>query len=247
MNFESETLRMMPRVRVCRIPFVRALWLLGGVAWAIPAMHAQLAFPQRAVEWSVGPQDRVLTAKFPFRNAGKEPIVIVALETSCGCVKATSARLDFAAGESGEIAVEYTPGLAGGAQHQSVTVMTSETPTVRHVLELRATVATREATASPLAAAIVPAQLIWVRAPLAAKRVTIDLVAAQAESAEVSAEPAAAFELAITPPDAAKRMVVAVTPYVSAEVTTGALIVKFKSASGAVTEQRVPLRAPAAK
>ena len=47
-----------------------------------------------------------LVRRFPFRNAGPEPLTITDLQASCGCLTPTLARRTYAPGESGELTLE---------------------------------------------------------------------------------------------------------------------------------------------
>src|SRR5436309_15173132 len=47
-----------------------------------------------------------LVRRFPFRNAGNEPLTITDLDASCGCLTPTLAKRTYAPGEGGELTLE---------------------------------------------------------------------------------------------------------------------------------------------
>lgn len=77
---------------------------------------------------------------YAFTNSGKAPLLISAVEPSCGCtaVKDWSKR-PYAPGESGTITVVFDSDKRPGKQHKSISVITNANPSV-HTLLLTGTV-----------------------------------------------------------------------------------------------------------
>lgn len=66
--------------------------------------------------------------KFEFRNAGRAPVQIMGITTSCGCTEATPSATTIAAGGTGEILVLFTVGSRSGLQEKKIFVQTDESP-----------------------------------------------------------------------------------------------------------------------
>jgi hypothetical protein len=65
-----------------------------------------------------------VVARFPFRNAGTQPIQIKAVKSFCGCTTVSLEKKEFAPGETGEIVATYVPGPRMGTQRNIITVQT---------------------------------------------------------------------------------------------------------------------------
>ena len=67
-------------------------------------------------------------AKFEFKNAGRAPVQIMGITTSCGCTEATPSATTIAAGGTGAIYVLFTVGSRSGLQEKKISVQTDESP-----------------------------------------------------------------------------------------------------------------------
>ena len=77
-----------------------------------------------AIEWIEG-GDKV-AGEFRFKNVSNQPIRIRAVPASCGCIKATPEKRDYASGESGVIPFTYAPKRKWGTRAYRVYVVTNE-------------------------------------------------------------------------------------------------------------------------
>ncbi|MBA3936005.1 MAG: DUF1573 domain-containing protein [Planctomycetes bacterium] len=93
-----------------------------GVLHCEEGLH--FAFTERKLQPKV--TDTVVMSTFPFTNAGKTPVTITELKTSCGCTTADLEKRTYAAGEAGEITMAFTVGDFTGLQTKLVTVKTDE-------------------------------------------------------------------------------------------------------------------------
>lgn len=86
----------------------------------------------KQVARSNGPQSHV----FEFTNTGDEPLVILRMDTSCGCVDATYPRRPVAPGDKGEITITYDPKGQKGTFMKAMQVYTNERPG-RHIISVQ--------------------------------------------------------------------------------------------------------------
>lgn len=115
----------------------------------IPLVFLSLASTvSAALQWEVtrfvheaAPGEQMVTAVFPFTNAGTEPITIRNMQSTCGCTVAELEKREYAPGESGEIKAVFSYGGRMGRQMKQVRVTTSDQrqPTV---LEIDVTIPT---------------------------------------------------------------------------------------------------------
>jgi hypothetical protein len=67
---------------------------------------------------------------FEFTNTGTEPLIISNAKGSCGCTVPVWPKEAILPGETGEIKVEYKPGLQSGNQTKTVTVTANTDPAI---------------------------------------------------------------------------------------------------------------------
>ncbi len=64
---------------------------------------------------------------YPFTNTGNAPLVILSVETSCGCTKATFDKKPVLPGGSGQITITYDPKRQeNGVFYKAIQVFTNE-------------------------------------------------------------------------------------------------------------------------
>lgn len=97
-----------------------------------------LRFDREVLEvGTLGEDDAPQTYRFAFVNAGREPLVITKVSTSCGCAMPTFGREPVAPGGRAEIAVRFTPKGHPGTLNRHVYVYTNHSavhPAVRLTL-----------------------------------------------------------------------------------------------------------------
>ncbi|MBP6460417.1 MAG: DUF1573 domain-containing protein, partial [Crocinitomicaceae bacterium] len=89
------------------------------------------------------------TFSFPFKNTGKEPIIISNVQTSCGCTTAKKPEAPVAPKKSSEIAVKYDTKRVGQFT-KTITVTTNVGEPI--VLTIKGTVLPESKTTEPKAA-----------------------------------------------------------------------------------------------
>jgi hypothetical protein len=87
---------------------VAAVIFWGGVA------NASLEFVVQEEPLLVSPEEEEVTIELAFTNTGGEPVRIMELESSCGCLEASTDRQVYAPGEKGLLSGIYTLGSLVG-------------------------------------------------------------------------------------------------------------------------------------
>ena len=105
---------------------------------AASPLLAQLSWESKILEFKPLVGERSIDAKYKFRNAGKVPVTIVNVQTSCGCTTVTTAKKIYAPGERGEVEVNFLFGGRRGPQHKTIVVQTDDPKEPSVVLSLKA-------------------------------------------------------------------------------------------------------------
>ncbi len=90
--------------------------------------RAELKWEQPFQNFHRLPSDGHLETKYVFQNAGKTPVTIGKVRTSCGCTSAKLAKNTFAPGEQGEISVRFTFGDRKGPHRKIITIISDDKP-----------------------------------------------------------------------------------------------------------------------
>jgi len=101
---------------------------------------AQLRWENRNLEIHPTISDTRVIAVFPFVNAGKRPIKIKEVRTSCGCTTASQEKEIYAPGEKGKITAILEIESRTGVQEKQVYVGTDEPGNSEWVLTFKATI-----------------------------------------------------------------------------------------------------------
>lgn len=91
-----------------------------------PAAHAELAWTSQTFNGSLPPGRESLTARFEFKNKGKQPVRVTEIITSCGC---TNGQVDlplYKPGQSGVLTVDFAAQGSSGPVEQTLFVTTDE-------------------------------------------------------------------------------------------------------------------------
>jgi hypothetical protein len=83
-------------------------------------------FEKERLDLKANPEDSTLVAEFPFTNESKEPLRIMELRTSCGCLSAVADKDEYAAGDKGTIIATFDLGRFTGEEEKAINVRTSE-------------------------------------------------------------------------------------------------------------------------
>lgn len=103
---------------------------------AIP-VRAQLKWDRKIAELNASPGDDHVEIRFPFVNAGRYPVTVQKLNSSCGCTTASLARASYAPGERGEVVAIFEIGKRTGLNEKNVKVTTDDASEPETVLTFR--------------------------------------------------------------------------------------------------------------
>ncbi len=73
-------------------------------------------------------EGEIVTHTFSFTNTGSEPLIISDAKGSCGCTVPSKPNAPIAAGETGEITVQFNSKNKKGPRNQKVTVTANTNP-----------------------------------------------------------------------------------------------------------------------
>jgi hypothetical protein len=166
----------------------------GGITWSSTKIEGNPAAGQESFE-----------AVFAFKNTGDKPVRLISINPSCGCTTATSKKMTYAPGETGELKAQVDLRGRSGHQEKIITVTTDDAPNAPVSLRLSLNV--------PSVVDILPRLLVWSRGGKAEpKEVTITagstvevrLSRVQCENAQFIVEqftdhPGRQYRLRITP------------------------------------------------
>src|SRR5437763_8122569 len=88
----------------------------------VSVVQADLKWDRPQQNFTVKPGETAVVAKYRFTNAGKAPVTIDAVRTSCGCTTATLVKKEYLPGESGEIEARFEVGNRVGHQEKTILV-----------------------------------------------------------------------------------------------------------------------------
>lgn len=96
------------------------------VAGQCPSAASDLKWDAKEVTLALRWNANSGIARFTFVNEGPVPVKITEVTPGCGCTAALPAKATFAAGEKGEIAVEFKAGNRAGTFRVPIAVQTDE-------------------------------------------------------------------------------------------------------------------------
>lgn len=102
------------------------LFFCSAACAADTAAAQQLIFPDSVCNvGSITENDPPRAYRFRCENRSDKPVVILRVDTSCGCVKSSFSRRPIAPGATGEVVVTFDPRGHAGALYKIMPVYTS--------------------------------------------------------------------------------------------------------------------------
>lgn len=95
-----------------------------GMARAQSALH----WENKTVEVRPAASEKTVRADFAFTNASRQPVVIDAVKSSCGCTTVSLDKKVYQPGEKGRITGVFTPGRSRGVQAKAISVKVKGEP-----------------------------------------------------------------------------------------------------------------------
>lgn len=90
--------------------------------------QAKITFDKTEHDFGRLLQGEIVSYSFKFTNTGNAPLVISAVNKSCGCTASEYTKQPIAPGEGGQIKLTYDSNGHSGFQNKTVTVVTNTNP-----------------------------------------------------------------------------------------------------------------------
>ena len=109
---------------------------VGVLLWTAVDVRAELTWETKEVHLKAGLADTEVTATFPFKNTGAEPVKFKSFKSACGCVKIAASTMEVAPGTTGDVKVVFTPEFRQGKQKRPIAVQFDDEKQTRTALYL---------------------------------------------------------------------------------------------------------------
>lgn len=225
------------------------LWSLillsASFAFGQPA-GAGLVFERDVASESASPSADTHESKFVFKNAGPRPVTISEIQTTCGCLGASSDKKTYEPGEIGVVTATIKLGSFEGEVIKSIYVISDDPEASKRMLQMKVTI--------PRLMEISPEVTTWTLGETpTAKKLTIKIL--REEPIEVTAVSSTRENVSVELREVEKGRLyeVMLTPKTTAEPTLGAVKIettcelsryKNRLAFFNVVRQRRPAGAP---
>ena len=90
-----------------------------------PLSLANIQFAEKQHEFGDMVQGQSVSHKFAFTNSGTEPLIILQVQTTCGCTASEWSKKPIPPGEAGEIRITFNSAKKMGRQNKIITVYTN--------------------------------------------------------------------------------------------------------------------------
>jgi hypothetical protein len=90
-----------------------------------PLSNANIQFAEKQHDFGDVKQGETVSYRFKFSNSGTEPLVLLNVQTTCGCTATDWPKTPIPPGESGEIMVNFNTTKKVGRQNKIITVYTN--------------------------------------------------------------------------------------------------------------------------
>ena len=139
------------------------------LCWVPGSAFAQLQWQEKQIERHLSLDDAQAVVDYPFVNAGKYPVKIASVTTSCGCTVAQADKALYAPGDKGRITATYTVPFLAESQQKAIWVDTDDPRQPRTTLQLNVDL--------PPLFKVVPASLSWkVNGDMSPKTLVVEFV-----------------------------------------------------------------------
>jgi len=90
-----------------------------------PLSNANIEFTEKQHDFGDVVQGESVSYKFTFKNTGIEPLIVLNVQTTCGCTAPSWSKEPIPPGEGGEILVRFNSAKKIGRQNKIITVYTN--------------------------------------------------------------------------------------------------------------------------
>jgi Protein of unknown function (DUF1573) len=103
-------------------------------------VRAGLVFEKDVVTEAAAPSSETHSSQFAFKNAGSKPVTISEIQTTCGCLGASSDKLVYQPGESGVVSATIKLGTFEGEVVKSIYVLSDDPESPKRMLQMKITI-----------------------------------------------------------------------------------------------------------
>ena len=116
------------------LSLILAMWMVFGLTQSAvaqkevvqkPLSKARIQFTEKQHDFGDLTQGESVTYKFAFQNSGTEPLMILNVQTTCGCTAPEWPKKPIPPGEGGEIVVTFNSAKKMGRVNKIITVYTN--------------------------------------------------------------------------------------------------------------------------
>ena len=115
------------------------IWLLGCAAAVLP-VRAGLVFEREVATETAAPSEETHESKFVFKNAGPKPVTISEVQSTCGCLGASTDKLIYQPGESGTVSATIKLGTFEGEVIKSIYLISDDEEAPKRQLQMKITI-----------------------------------------------------------------------------------------------------------
>lgn len=90
-----------------------------------PLSNAAIQFEERQFDFGDVNQGETVSHKFQFTNTGTEPLILLDVQTTCGCTAPVWPKNPIPPGESSELVVNFNTSKKVGRQNKIITIYTN--------------------------------------------------------------------------------------------------------------------------
>ncbi len=90
-----------------------------------PLSDANIQFTEKQHDFGDIKQGETVTWKFRFSNSGTEPLMLLNVQTTCGCTASEWPKMPVPPGDSADIKVRFNTAKKVGRQNKIITVYTN--------------------------------------------------------------------------------------------------------------------------
>lgn len=90
-----------------------------------PLSNAEITFEEKAFDFGDVQQGNQVSHSFKFQNTGTEPLMILQVQTTCGCTAPEWPKKPIPPGQTAEIVVNFNSSKKVGRQNKIITVYTN--------------------------------------------------------------------------------------------------------------------------
>jgi hypothetical protein len=191
------------------------MWLLCSAVAVLP-VRAGLVFEREVATETAAPSEETHESKFVFKNAGSKPVTISEVQSTCGCLGASTDKLIYQPGESGTVSATIKLGTFEGEVIKSIYVLSDDEEEPKRQLQMKITI--------PRLMEVLPEVTTWaVGEEAKPKKLTVKVLRDQPIVVTAVSSTRENFTVELVEVEKGRAYEVIMTPKTTAEPTLGAV------------------------